>query len=71
MGINLTLLPAFGDIDLEDDLVSLISYIQALSVSKTYSGFFYPNYTAKIINELGLYIEEIKDKTRYRKIGKK
>ncbi len=71
MGINLTLLPAFGDIDLEEDLVSLISYIQALSVSKTYSGFFYPNYTAKIINELGLYIEEIKDKTRYRKIGKK
>ncbi len=70
-GIDLTLLPAFGDIDLEEDLVSLIAYIEALSVSKAYSGFFYPNYTAKIINELGLYIKDIKDKTRNRKIGKK
>jgi len=71
MGIDLILLPAFGDIDLEEDLVSLIAYIEALSVSKAYSGFFYPKYTAKIINELGLYIEEIKDKTRNRKISKK
>ena len=70
-GINLALLPAFGDIDLEEDLVSLIAYIKALSISKTYSGFFYPYYTAKVIDELGLYIEEIKDKTRNRKISKK
>jgi len=71
MGIDLILLPAFGDIDLEEDLVSLVGYIEALSVSKVYNGFFYPHYTASIINELGLYIEEIKDKTRNRKIGKK
>jgi len=71
MGMDLILLPAFGDIDLEEDLVSLIAYIEALSVSRAYSGFFYPYYTAKIINELGLYIEEIKDKTRNRKLSKK
>ena len=71
MGIDMILLPPIGDIDLEEDLVSLISYIEALSVSKAYSGFFYPKYTAKIINELGLYIEELKDITRNRKIGKK
>lgn len=71
MGIDLILLPAFGDIDLEEDLVSLIAYIEVLSVSKASTGFFYPNYTAKILNELGLYIEEIKDKTRNRKLGKK
>jgi glycosyltransferase A (GT-A) superfamily protein (DUF2064 family) len=70
-GIDMILFPPFGDIDLEEDLVSLISYIEALSVSKTFTGFFYPNYTAKIIKELGLYIKEIKDITRNRKICKK
>jgi glycosyltransferase A (GT-A) superfamily protein (DUF2064 family) len=70
-GIDLILLPAFGDVDLEEDLVSLIAYIEALSVSKANTGFFYPNYTARIIDELSLYIEEIKDNTRNRKIGKK
>jgi glycosyltransferase A (GT-A) superfamily protein (DUF2064 family) len=70
-GIDLVLLPAFGDIDVEEDLVSLISYIEALSVSREYSGFFYPTYTAKIIKELGLYIKEVKDETRNRKLSKK
>ncbi|MFX1259669.1 MAG: DUF2064 domain-containing protein [Promethearchaeota archaeon] len=70
-GIDLILLPAYGDIDLEEDLVSLIAYIKALSVSKNYSAFFFPRYTARIIDEIGLYIEEVKDQTRNRKICKK
>lgn len=68
--IDLILLPVFVDIDLEEDLVSLITYIEAISVSKIHS-FSCPNYTAKIFYELGLYIKEIKDETRNRKIGKK
>jgi len=69
--IELILLPSYGDIDLEEDLVSLIAYIEALSISKQYNGFYYPNYTAKIIEDLGLYILEIEEETRHRKIGKK
>lgn len=65
------LLPPFGDIDLEEDLVSLILYIEALSNSQNYSGFYFPKYTAKIVKNLGLYVEEIEGETRNRKIAKK
>ena len=69
--IPLIILPPFGDVDVEEDLVSLIAYIDALSVSKNYEGYHFPNYTADIIKELGLNIVEVEDQTRYRKIAKK
>jgi glycosyltransferase A (GT-A) superfamily protein (DUF2064 family) len=69
--IELNLLPSYGDVDLEEDLVSLIAYLEALSISKNYIGFSYPIYTAEIIDELGLYIKHIHNGTRNRKIGKK
>jgi glycosyltransferase A (GT-A) superfamily protein (DUF2064 family) len=64
-------LPPYGDIDIEEDLVSLISYIDILKNSEIRSGFYYPHYTAKIIEELGFYIIEELDQTRKRKIAKK
>ncbi|TFG15180.1 MAG: DUF2064 domain-containing protein [Promethearchaeota archaeon] len=69
--LDLILLPAFGDVDLEEDLVSLMAYIEALLVSKTYEGFYFPSYSAKIIDKLGLYIHEIENDTRNRRIRKK
>jgi glycosyltransferase A (GT-A) superfamily protein (DUF2064 family) len=63
-------LPPYGDVDIEEDLVSLISYIKVIKNSKKVIGFHFPDYTAKIIDELGLYIIEEQDQTRRRKIAK-
>ncbi|MHA2326240.1 MAG: DUF2064 domain-containing protein, partial [Promethearchaeota archaeon] len=64
-------LPPYGDIDIEEDLVSLILYIDALKKSEKTIGFYFPYFTNKIIEELDLYIIEEQDETRRRKIGKK
>ncbi|NVM35606.1 MAG: DUF2064 domain-containing protein [Candidatus Lokiarchaeota archaeon] len=64
-------LPPYGDIDIEEDLVSLISYVKILKNSEKTIGFYFPHYTAKIIEELELYIIEEQDQTRGRKIAKK
>ena len=64
-------LPPYGDIDIEEDLVSLVSYIKILKNSEETIGFYFPYYTAKIIEELELYIIEEQDQTRKRKIAKK
>ena len=62
--------PPYGDIDIEEDLVSLISYIYILKNSKKSIGFHFPYFTDKIIEELELYIIEDQDHTRRRKIAK-
>lgn len=64
-------LPPYGDIDIEEDLVSLISYIEILKNSEKTVGFYFPHYTAKIIDELKLYVIEEQNQTRRRKIAKK
>jgi len=64
-------LPPYGDIDIEEDLVSLLSYIDMLKNSETTIGFYYPNYTAKVLEELELHIVQKLDQTRQRKIAKK
>lgn len=64
-------LPPYGDIDIEEDLVSLISYIKVLKNSEKTIGFYFPHYTDKIIKELKLEIIEEHDQTRRRKIAKK
>ncbi|MFW9823509.1 MAG: DUF2064 domain-containing protein [Candidatus Thorarchaeota archaeon] len=63
-------LTPYGDIDLEEDLVSLISYIELVKNSKQTIGFHFPYYTSQVIEELGLYIIEAQDQTRRRKIAK-
>ncbi|MFX1274740.1 MAG: DUF2064 domain-containing protein [Promethearchaeota archaeon] len=68
---KLIVLPPYGDIDIEEDLVTLISYINVLSIAKETDGFHFPYYTAKIIDKLGIYIVEEQDQTRKRKIAKK
>ncbi|MHA1989141.1 MAG: TIGR04282 family arsenosugar biosynthesis glycosyltransferase [Promethearchaeota archaeon] len=69
--VPLITLPPYGDIDIEEDLVSLISYINVLENSEKFIGFYFPYFTAKIIEELELYIIEDQDQTRKRKIAKK
>jgi len=69
--IPLITLPPYGDIDIEEDLVSLISYINILKHSEKSIGFYFPYFTNKIIEELELYIIEEQDQTRRRKIAKK
>jgi len=64
-------LPPYGDIDIEEDLVSLISYIDILKNSEMTEGFYYPYYTAKILEDLKLYVVKQLDQTRQRKIAKK
>ncbi len=64
-------LPPYGDIDIEEDLVSLISYIEVLKNSEEIIGFYFPHYTSKIIEELGLYVIEEQNQNRRRKIAKK
>jgi len=71
MELPLITLPPYGDIDLEEDFISLISYITALKNSEKTIGFYFPYYTDKIIEELKLYIIEEQDQTRRRKLAKK
>lgn len=67
----LILLPPFNDIDVEEDLVSLLLYIEGLSVAKKVEGFHFPRYTASVINQLGLTVINTLGETRHRRIGKK
>jgi glycosyltransferase A (GT-A) superfamily protein (DUF2064 family) len=64
-------LPPYGDIDIEEDLVTLISYIRVLKNSEESIGFYFPHYTAKIIEDLNLYVIGEQDQTRMRKIAKR
>jgi glycosyltransferase A (GT-A) superfamily protein (DUF2064 family) len=64
-------LPPYGDIDIEEDLVSLISYIDILKNSETIKGFYFPYYTAKILEELKVHVIKQADQTRQRRIAKK
>ncbi|MFX0077243.1 MAG: DUF2064 domain-containing protein [Candidatus Hermodarchaeota archaeon] len=63
-------LPPYGDIDIEEDLVSLISYIDILENSEITDGFYFPYYTAKILEDLKLRVLKQNDQTRQRKIAK-
>ncbi|MFW9949455.1 MAG: DUF2064 domain-containing protein [Candidatus Thorarchaeota archaeon] len=69
--IPLITLPPYGDIDIEEDLVSLISYISILKNSEKTIGFYYPRYTANVIDDLKLYIINQDAQTRRRKIAKR
>ncbi len=69
--IKLHLLTPLIDIDIEDDLVSLLALIEGLNLNDKNENFHYPYYTAKVLESLGLYIKQIEGKTRNRKIGKK
>ncbi|MHA1535608.1 MAG: TIGR04282 family arsenosugar biosynthesis glycosyltransferase [Promethearchaeota archaeon] len=68
--IEVSLLTPLIDIDIEDDLVSLLAFIEGLKIAKKNDNFHYPFYTAKVLESLGLYTKEIKGKTRKRKICK-
>jgi len=68
--IELSLLTPLIDIDVEEDLVSLLAFIEGLKIVESDDNFHYPYYTAKVLESLGLCIKEIKGETRKRKIGK-
>ena len=68
--IELSLLTPLVDIDVEEDLVSLLAFIQGLKIAEKNDNFHYPYYTVKTLESLGVYIKEIKGKTRERTIGK-
>lgn len=69
--VKLSVLPAFGDIDLEEDLISLICYVEALANSVLFEGYHYPAYTAEVINKLEIGIKEVEGQTRKRTLIKK
>jgi glycosyltransferase A (GT-A) superfamily protein (DUF2064 family) len=68
-GRVLKLLPAFTDVDIEGDLVSLLLYIDAMKIAKKFEGFYFPSYTADAITGLRLIILEHRGETRHRRIG--
>jgi len=68
-GKVLKLLPAFTDVDIERDLVSLLLYIDAMKVAKEFEGFYFPSYTADAITQLRLIVLEHRGETRHRRIG--
>lgn len=68
--VKLHFLTPLIDIDIEDDLVSLLGFIEGLKIAENTENFHYPYYTAKVLESLGLYIKEIEGKTRNRRIGK-
>ena len=68
--IELSLLTPLIDIDIEDDLVSLLAFIEGIKIAEKNDNFNYPHYTIKVLESLELYIKEIEGKTRDRTIGK-
>ncbi len=68
--IGLHLLTPLIDIDIEDDLVTLLGFIEGLKIAETNENFHYPYYTTKFIESLRLHIKKIEGKTRNRRIGK-
>jgi len=68
--IELSLLTPLVDIDVEEDLVSLLAFIEGLKIAEKNDNFHFPYYTVKVLESLGLYIKEIKGKTRDRTIDK-
>ena len=70
-GLDMILLPPLIDVDIEEDLVSLITYIEAMESAAIYKNMHYPRFTADIIKELGIYIEKVPGETRNRKINKR
>lgn len=69
-GMVLELLPAFIDVDIEGDLVSLLLYIDAMKIAKKFEGFYFPSYTADAIAQLGLIVLGYRGETRHRRIGR-
>ncbi len=65
----LKLLPAFNDIDIEEDLISLLLYIDAMKAANKFEGFYFPSYTANAITQLRLIVLEHSGETRRRRIG--
>lgn len=70
-GLRLLLLPPLIDIDIEEDLVSSITYIEGMRLCAYYEGYHFPVHTAEVIDELGIVIEERADENRKRMIEKK
>ncbi|MFX1449044.1 MAG: DUF2064 domain-containing protein [Promethearchaeota archaeon] len=70
VGIKLHLLTPLIDIDVENDLVSLLGFIESLKIAENDETFHYPYYTAKVLEFLGIHIKELEGKTRNRRIGK-
>ncbi len=68
--LKLHLLTPLIDIDIEDDLVSLLGFIEGLKIAESNENFHFPYYTAEVLESLGLFIKEIEGKTRNRRIGK-
>ncbi|MGZ7169487.1 MAG: TIGR04282 family arsenosugar biosynthesis glycosyltransferase, partial [Halobacteriota archaeon] len=68
-GKALKLLPAFTDVDIEADLVSLLLYIDAMKIAQKFEGFYFPRCTAEAIARLGLTVVERRGETRHRRIG--
>ncbi len=68
-GSVLKLVPAFTDVDVEEDLVSLLLYIDAMKTATKFEGFYFPGYTAAAITQLRLSVLDGKRETRRRRIG--
>jgi glycosyltransferase A (GT-A) superfamily protein (DUF2064 family) len=68
-GTALKLLPAFTDVDIEGDLVSLLLYVDAMKIATKFEGFYFPTYTADAITKLRLIVLEHSGETRHRRIG--
>ncbi|MFX1281439.1 MAG: DUF2064 domain-containing protein [Promethearchaeota archaeon] len=70
MNLKFDLLPPLIDIDIDEDLVSLLSFIELMSISHYKNYYHFPKYTAKIIQDLKLSIERKSKNTRMRSIKK-
>jgi glycosyltransferase A (GT-A) superfamily protein (DUF2064 family) len=68
--IHFEILPPLIDIDLEEDLVSLMSFIELMSISNYQTYYHYPKYTTRLIEDLNLYVDQQPENTRRRSIKK-
>jgi glycosyltransferase A (GT-A) superfamily protein (DUF2064 family) len=69
--INLSLFPPLIDVDIEEDLVFMLAFIDALLIVHDSNYYHFPKYTSQVLSELQIQIKQDSDETRRRTIEKK
>jgi len=64
--IDIALLPPLTDIDIEEDLVSMISFIEVMSYSSNLAHYHFPYFTSHVLKKLKLSVEQLPGETRKR-----
>jgi hypothetical protein len=68
LNLPLSILPETIDVDLSDDLVTLVGLVRGMAYERHYNTRVFPAFTAAVIDDLGIGVERSSDDTRSKTI---